>query len=74
MKNFLKSLGLGYFLIGSLLSIPMALSYVYAQWFVLIGMGWSVFSFSGLSFLMIFSFPKISISTDKIIFKQKPVQ
>ena len=52
MKNFLKSLGFGYFIIGSLLSIPMALSYVYAQWFVLIGMGWSVFSFSGLSFLM----------------------
>ena len=53
MKKILTPILIGYFGIGSLLSIPMALSYVYAQWFILIKMGWSVFSLSGLGFIML---------------------
>jgi hypothetical protein len=52
VKKLLTPILIGYFAIGSILSFPMALSYVYAQWFVLINMGWSVFSFSGLGFIM----------------------
>tara|TARA_Y100000294_G_scaffold25416_1_gene21617 strand:+ start:851 stop:1156 length:306 start_codon:yes stop_codon:yes gene_type:complete len=52
MKNIFKSIAIAYFAIGSLLSIPMAISYVYAQWFVVIKMGWSVFSLSGLGFIV----------------------
>jgi len=52
MKKIFTPILIGYFGIGSLLSIPMALSYVYAQWFVLIEIGWSIFSFAGLSFIM----------------------
>ena len=52
MKKILTPILIGYFAIGSILSFPMALSYVYAQWFVLINMGWSVFSISGLGFIM----------------------
>ena len=52
MKKLLTPILIGYFAIGSILSFPMALSYVYAQWFVLINMGWSVFSLSGLGFIM----------------------
>ena len=48
MKKLLTPILIGYFAIGSILSFPMALSYVYAQWFVLINLGWSVFSLSGL--------------------------
>ncbi len=53
MKKILTPILIGYFGIGSLLSIPMALSYVYAQWFILIKIGWSVFSLSGLGFIML---------------------
>ena len=56
MKKILTPILIGYFGIGSLLSIPMSLSYVYAQWFVLIEMGWSVFSFTGLIFLIMTAF------------------
>lgn len=52
MRNFLKSFFIGYFAIGSLLSIPLSLSYLYAQWFVLIKMGWSIFSLTGLGFIL----------------------
>ena len=52
IRKLLTPILIGYFAIGSILSFPMALSYVYAQWFVLINMGWSVFSFSGLGFIM----------------------
>ena len=52
MKKNLQLLAMVYFSIGSFLALPMSLSYVYAQWFVLIQMGWSVFSLSGLGFIM----------------------
>ena len=52
MKNFFRSIAVIYFAIGSLLSLPMAISYIYAQWFVVIGMGWSIFSFAGLGLIM----------------------
>ncbi len=52
MKKNLQLLAMGYFGIGSLLALPMSLSYVYTQWFVLIEMGLSVFSLSGLGFIM----------------------
>ena len=52
MKNFFRSIAIIYFAIGSLLSFPMAISYIYAQWFVVIDMGWSIFSFAGLGLIM----------------------
>ena len=52
MKKVLINIGIGYLAIGGLFGSILALSYAYAQFFVVIKMGWSVFSLAGLSFLM----------------------
>ena len=41
-----------YLSIGGLLAVPMSLSYIYAEWFILINMGWQIFSVSGLMMLL----------------------
>ena len=33
-------------------AIPMSLSYIYAEWFILINMGWQIFSINGLMMLL----------------------
>ena len=33
-------------------AIPMSLSYIYAEWFILINMGWQIFSIHGLMMLL----------------------
>ena len=53
MKNLLRNSFIVYLSIGGLLSIPMSISYMYAQWFVVISMGWGIFSISGLLAIMI---------------------
>ena len=53
MKKILTYLGIAYIAIGGLLAVPLAVSYAYAQWFVVIKMGWSIFSFAGLSLIML---------------------
>ena len=35
-----------------MLAVPMSLSYIYAEWFILINMGWQIFSVSGLMMLL----------------------
>ena len=52
MKKILMYIGVGYLGIGLLMGSITALSYLYAQYFVLFSIGWSIFSLSGLSFLM----------------------
>lgn len=52
MKKVLINIGIGYLAIGGLFGSILALSYAYAQFFVVIKMGWSVFSLAGLSFIM----------------------
>ena len=34
-------------------AIPMSLSYIYAEWFILINMGWQIFSINGLMALLL---------------------
>ena len=41
-----------YISIGSMFAIPMSLSYIYAEWFILINMGWQIFSINGLMMLL----------------------
>ena len=41
-----------YISIGSMFAIPMSLSYIYAEWFILINMGWQIFSIHGLMMLL----------------------
>ena len=41
-----------YISIGSIFAIPMSLSYIYAEWFILINMGWQIFSINGLMMLL----------------------
>ena len=42
-----------YISIGSMFAIPMSLSYIYAEWFILINMGWQIFSINGLMALLL---------------------
>jgi len=49
MKNILGI----YIGIGSLFGIPMSISYIYAEWFIIINLGWQIFSISGLLALLI---------------------
>ena len=42
-----------YISIGSIFAIPMSLSYIYAEWFIIINLGWQIFSISGLLALLI---------------------
>ena len=41
-----------YISIGGLLAVPMSLSYIYAEWFIIINMGWQIFNISGLMILL----------------------
>ena len=41
-----------YFAIGSFFAVPMSLSYIYAEWFMIINFGWKIFSLSGLTALL----------------------
>ena len=52
MKKILMYIGIGYLGIGGFLGSAKGLSYAYAQFFGLIEMGWSMFSLTGLGFLM----------------------
>ena len=52
MKKILMYIGIGYLGIGGFLGATKALSYAYAQLFVVIKMGWSIFGLGGLSFIM----------------------
>ena len=42
-----------YISIGSIFAIPMSLSYIYAECFILINMGWTIFSMNGLMALLL---------------------
>ncbi len=42
-----------YISIGSIFAIPMSLSYIYAEFFILINMGWQIFSINGLMALLL---------------------
>ena len=48
MKNLLGI----YIGIGSLFGIPMSISYIYAEWFIIINLGWQIFSLTGLMMLL----------------------
>ena len=52
MKKIFIKIGIAYIAIGGLFGSILAISYAYAQFFVVIKMGWSVFSLAGLSFIM----------------------
>lgn len=53
MKKIFIKIGIVYIAIGGLFGSILAISYAYAQFFVVIKMGWSVFSLAGLSFIML---------------------
>ena len=62
----MKNIWIIYLVIGSILSIPVSISYIYAQWFVIINIGWDIFSLSGLmailfSCYLIFITPLIKV-------------
>ena len=48
MKNIIGI----YLAIGSLFAVPMSLSYIYAEFFIIFNMGWHIFSLSGLIALL----------------------
>ena len=48
MKNIIGI----YLTIGSLFAVPMSLSYIYAEFFIIFNMGWYIFSLSGLIALL----------------------
>ena len=47
-ENLLRISSVVYLLIGFIISIPMSISYVYSQWFIVINLGWSILSIGGL--------------------------
>ena len=52
MKNIIGI----YLTIGSLFAVPMSLSYIYAEFFIIFNMGWHIFSLSGLIALLFAGF------------------
>ena len=56
MKKIFSNLLLAYFVIGFWFTIPMSISYIYAEWFVLIDLGWSIFSLSGIKTMFLIGF------------------
>ena len=52
MKKILMYIGFGYLGIGGFLGSIKGLSYAYAQFLGLFEMGWSMFSLTGLGFLI----------------------
>ena len=44
MKKILTNFFIFYIGVGSLVALPMSFSYIYAEWFVMINLGWSIFS------------------------------
>ena len=56
MKNILSNILIIYLSIGSLFTIPMSISYIYAEWFILFELGWGIFSLSGISAIFMMGF------------------
>ena len=56
MKKILTNFFIFYIGVGSLVALPMSFSYIYAEWFVMINLGWSIFSFNGLVALFTMGF------------------
>jgi hypothetical protein len=56
MKKILTNFFIFYIGVGSLVVLPMSFSYIYAEWFVMINLGWSIFSFNGLVALFTMGF------------------
>ena len=53
MKSFGSPLIIAYLSVGSILSFAVGMSYLYATYFLIWHFGWAIFSFSGVSAIVI---------------------
>ena len=56
MKKILFNLLIIYLGIGSLFAMPMSISYIYAEWFIMFDLGWGIFSLSGIKAIFVMGF------------------